>query len=466
MSARFSDDEVVQATGATRRGDAVPAGFPAVCTDTRSLTPGCLFVALQGERFDAHDFVDGAMRGGAAGAVVKRGRALPALPANFTLYEVDDTLAALGGLGALHRRRFRIPVAAVGGSNGKTTTKEMVGAILATRGPALKTEGNFNNEVGVPLTLFRLEPSHVAAVIEVGMNQPGEIERLTRRVRPDAGVITVVQPEHLEGLGSLEGVAEAEGELFRELLPQATAVVNLDDALIVHQAARSGAKHLTFGRAEGADVRLTGIETLGRDGMVATVRYAQRDWPVRLHFVGPHNAQNATAAFATALALGYSPEECVRGLETARPYARRLNILDAPNGVMVVDDCYNANPASMEAALVTLGTLVPKGGRAVAVLGDMLELGAGEFEAHAHLGELVARHASLVAFFGPRSSGGHQTAKLGEAGAHFTDVEPLVAWLTPRLVPGDVVLVKASRGMRLERVVAALTGTAAPKGSH
>ncbi|RKH66404.1 UDP-N-acetylmuramoyl-tripeptide--D-alanyl-D-alanine ligase [Corallococcus interemptor] len=466
MAARFSDDEVVQATGATRRGEPVEAGFPAVCTDTRSLTPGCLFVALQGERFDAHDFVDGAQRQGAAGAVVKRGRALPALPPGFALYEVEDTLAALGGLGALHRRRFRIPVAAVGGSNGKTTTKEMVGAILATRGPALKTEGNFNNEVGVPLTLFRLEPSHVAAVIEVGMNQPGEIERLTRKVQPDAGVITVVQPEHLEGLGSLEGVAEAEGEMFRELLPQATAVINLDDALIVRQAARSGAKQLTFGRTEGADVRLTAVHTLGRDGMVATVRYQGKDWPVRLHFVGPHNAQNATAAFATALALGYSPEECVKGLESARPYARRLNIVDGRNGVTVVDDCYNANPASMEAALVTLGTLVPDGGRAVAVLGDMLELGAGEAEEHARLGELVARHAKLVAFFGPRSAGGLGSADMGDSAAHFTEVEPLVAWLTPRLSPGDVVLVKASRGMRLERVVAALTGAAPPGGSH
>ncbi|MBL0695792.1 UDP-N-acetylmuramoyl-tripeptide--D-alanyl-D-alanine ligase [Comamonas sp. JC664] len=466
MAASFSDEEVVQATGATRRGGPAPAAYATVCTDTRALTPGCLFVALVGERFDAHAFVDAAAKGGAAGAVVARGRPLPALPEGLVLYEVEDTLRALGALGRHHRQRFRLPVCAVGGSNGKTTTKEMVGAILGTRGPALKTEGNLNNEIGVPLTLFRLEPHHVAAVIEVGMNQPGEIERLTRVVLPDAGVITVVQPEHLEGLGSIEGVAAAEGELFQEMGHGTTIVVNVDDALIPAQAERSTAQRLTFGRAEHADVRLADVKTLGREGMVATVRHLGREWPVRLHFVGPHNAQNATAAFAVALALGYTPEECVRGLESARPYSRRLNVVDGQHGVTVIDDCYNANPASMDAALETLGTLVSAGGRAVVVLGDMLELGPGELEEHARLGRQVPSHATLAAFFGPRSLKGWESASMGESAAHFTEVEPLMAWLSPRLREGDVVLVKGSRGMRLERVVAALTGSAVPGGNH
>jgi UDP-N-acetylmuramoyl-tripeptide--D-alanyl-D-alanine ligase len=243
-------------------------------------------------------------------------------------------------------------------------------------------------------------------------------------------------------------------------------VVNVDDPLIPKQAARSKAKRLTFGRAEGADVRLVGVETRGREGMVATVRCSGRDWPVRLHFIGPHNAQNATAAFALALALGYSPEECVRGLETARPYARRLNVVDGKGGVTVIDDCYNANPASMDAALETLGTLVPAGGRPVVVLGDMLELGPGELEEHTRLGGRVPGHAKLAAFFGPRSVKGWEAASMGNSAAHFTEVEPLVAWLSPQLRAGDVVLVKASRGMRLERVVAALTGAATPGGNH
>ncbi|ATB27824.1 UDP-N-acetylmuramoyl-tripeptide--D-alanyl-D-alanine ligase [Melittangium boletus] len=465
MSVRFSDEQVVQAAGATRRGG-VAARFQAVCTDTRALTPGCLFVALQGERFDAHDFLAQAAQGGATGAVVKRGRALPPLPEGFALYEVEDTLQALGALGRAHRERFRIPVGAVGGSNGKTTTKEMVGAILSTRGPALKTEGNFNNEIGVPLTLFRLEPSHVAAVVELGMNQPGEMTRLTRVARPDAAVITVVQPEHLEGLGSLEGVAEAEGEMFRELPPESVAVVNLDDALIPAQAARGRAKQLTFGRHPDAQVRLAQVTPRGRQGLDMTVRYQGQDWPVRLGFVGEHNALNATGAFALAVALGYSPDECVKGLESARPYARRLNVVDAPHGVTVVDDCYNANPASMGAALDTLRSLVGPGGRAVAVLGDMLELGPGELEEHARLGGLAASRAELVAFFGPRSRQGLDAAGLGDRAAHFTEVEPLLAWLQSKLKAGDVVLVKASRGMRLERVVAGLTGVTPTAGGH
>lgn len=462
--ARFTAQEILEATKA-RACAAGPGTFSAVCTDTRALLPGSLFVALVGERYDAHQFLDQAARGGAVGAVVEAGLARAATPEGFALFEVSSTLEALGALARLHRRRFGGPVGAVGGSNGKTTTKEMVGAILATRGPALKTEGNFNNEIGVPLTLFRLEPTQVAAVVELGMNHAGEVARLTAIAEPDAGLITVVQPEHLEGLGSLEGVARAEGELFFGLKPSATAVVNLDDPLIVAQAKASGAKTLTFGRAEEAQVRLVSVEARGREGLTATVRHAGVDHPIRLAFIGEHNAQNATGAFALALALGYSPAECVAGLEAARPYARRLNVVEAPGGVTVIDDCYNANPASMQAALETLRTLA-QGGRAIAVLGDMLELGSGEEEAHRELGARAAALAQKVAFFGPRSASGAEAAVAQRLEArHFTEVEPLVDWVKPELKAGDVVLVKGSRGMRLERVVAALTGQPAG-GAH
>lgn len=454
----FTDSEVLSATGATRRGTAPLSAFTAVCTDTRALSKGCLFVALRGERFDAHDFLSAARDGGTEAVVVEAGRAVPE---GLCAYEVTDTLAALGALARYHRRRFRIPLGAVGGSNGKTTTKEMVAAILGTRGPALRTEGNFNNEVGLPLTLFRLAPEHVAGVVELGMNHAGEMTRLARVSEPDAAVITVVQPEHLEGLGSLEGVAAAEGELFRALGPHATAVVNLDDAHVVAQAAGLG-RVLTFGRAAGADVRLLRVDRHGRDGMTAHVQARGEVHPVRLHFVGEHNAQNATAAFALCLALGYAPAECRAGLERARPYVRRLNVLDAPGGITVIDDCYNANPASMAAALDTLDDLAP-GGRAFAVLGDMLELGASEREDHAELGKLAGKKADVLAFFGPRSAYGFAADVTGVR-RHFLEVEPLVQWLRSLLQPGDVVLVKGSRGMRLERVVAALTGQPASGG--
>ena len=313
---------------------------------------------------------------------------------------------------------------------------------------------------------YKLEPRHVAAIIEMGMNHKGEIARLTRIAKPDAGLITVVQAAHLEGLGSIDGVAEAKGELFHNLPEHAVAVVNADDARIVKQAVSSGRKTLTFGRAEAAEVRLASVEPNGKSGLGVTVRESGRDWPIALRLVGEHNAMNATGAFALGLALGYRPEECVRGLEAAQGHARRLQIHDAPNGVTVVDDCYNANPASMAAALEALGTLSAEG-RAVAVLGDMLELGKGEAAEHLELGRRVSDSASLVAFFGPRSKAGFEVAakKLGKSAAHFEDIQQLVSWLSPQLKSGDVVLVKGSRGMKLERAVDALVGHATG-GAH
>ncbi len=463
MAPRFTSEEVVLATGARKSGAPV-AAFDGVTTDTRAPVKGGLFVALVGERFDAHDFLAGAVQGGAIGLVVLQGRGAMA-PAGVAVFEVPDTQVALGALARLHRRRFSIPIGAVTGSNGKTTTKELIGSILATRGNALKTQGNLNNEIGVPLTLFGLEATHAAAIVEMGMNHAGEIERLTAIAEPDAGLITVVQPAHLEGLGSLEGVAKAKGELFRGLSAKATAVVNLDDPRVAAQAQGIRARRLTFGRAAGADVRLIEVTPLGFEGQRLTLAAQGKTWSVTLFLVGAHNAMNATGAFAMGLALGVAPEDCVRGLEAARAHARRLEIAKLPTGVTVVDDCYNANPSSMTAALETLGTLA-QGGRPIAVLGDMLELGAGEAEAHAAMGPTAAIHARRVAFFGPRMRAAYERAKasLGDSAAHFEDVAPLVAWVTKDLHSGDVVLVKGSRGMRLERVVEGLTG--AKQGAH
>jgi len=458
---RFSHAEVLAATGARPTG--IPSsGLEGVSTDSRTLTPGALFVALRGERYDAHAFLADVAARGAAGAVVQVGHPRSEVPPGFPLYEVSDTLQALGALGQLHRRRFRLPLGAVGGSNGKTTTKEMVGAILAVRGPALKTEGNLNNEVGLPLTLLRLRAEHVAAVVELGMNHPGEMARLTALAEPDAALITTIQPEHLEGLGSIEGVAEAEGELFAGLAARATAVVNLDDPHVTRQGARARGPRRTFGRAAGAEVRLREATPRGKSGLSLVIEAGGRPWPVSLGFVGAHNALNATGAFALAMALGYRPEECVQGLEAARPYARRLNVVEAAGGWTVVDDCYNANPASMAAALDTVRTLAGAG-RVVAVLGDMLELGPGEREEHVALGARVSQAAALAAFLGPRSAWTAAAAR-GIESAHFLEVEDAWRWLGPRLRPGDLVLVKGSRGMRLERMVEKLTGVAASGG--
>jgi UDP-N-acetylmuramoyl-tripeptide--D-alanyl-D-alanine ligase len=464
VAVRFSEEQVLSATGGRRLRTAARSAFGAVCTDTRKLEPGCLFVALVGERFDAHDFLSQAAAAGAAGAVVQAGRQLPPLPEALGLYAVPDTLVALGALARFHRFRFKLPVGAVGGSNGKTTTKEMVAAILETRGPALRTLGNYNNEVGLPLTLFRLEPRHVAAVVELGMNHAGEMTRLAQIAQPDAAVLTVIQPEHLEHLGTLEGVAKAEAELFRALSPDAVAVVNLDEPLIVAQARGLDCRQLTFGRAQGADVQLVGVDKRGREGLLARIREAGATHEVPLAFLGEHNAHNATAAFALARALGYPTQACVEGLTKARPYARRLNLVDAPGGVTVLDDCYNANTQSVVAALDTAKDLaLSQGGRAVAVLGDMLELGPGELDEHRAVGAHARDAAEVLALFGPRSRATLEAAGKGE---HFFEVDALVGWLRPQLRQGDVVLVKGSRGMRLERVVDALCGRPAGEGGH
>ena len=469
MAIRLSEEQVLKATGATRSRIGARASYLAVCTDTRHVVQGCLFVALKGERFDAHDFLFQAAEGGAAGVLIEKGRDVKLPGPDVAVYEVDDTLKALGALAHCHRTRFKKPVGAVTGSNGKTTTKEMIAAILATRGPALHTEGNLNNEIGVPMTLFNLEPRHIAAIIEMGMNHAGEIARLCAIAAPDAGMITVVQRAHLEGLGSIEGVAAAKGELFAGLAPGATAVVNLDDPRIAEQAQRlaSGVKTLTYGRTAGSHVQLSTVEMHGRDGLAIVITHDGKPWPIALNLIGDHNAMNATGAFAMAIALGFTSNECVRGLEAAQAHARRLQVVAGLNGVTVIDDCYNANPASMGAALDALSGLSVES-RAIAVLGDMLELGAGEAAEHSQLGVKASDQTSLIAFFGERMKIAHMQAvkKLKTNARHFFEIQPLLAWLQGELKAGDVVLVKGSRGMKLERVVEALTGTASAGGKH
>jgi UDP-N-acetylmuramoyl-tripeptide--D-alanyl-D-alanine ligase len=463
MSAAFTAREILEATGGAVRGS-LAERFAGVSTDTRSIPEGALFVALEGDTFDAHDFLDKAREAGAAGAVVRRGARVPA---GLCAIEVDDTLAALGGIARYHRRRFAIPVGAVTGSNGKTTTKEMIGAILAAGGASLKTEGNLNNEVGVPLTLLRLTSEHRSAVVEMGMNHEGELARLSAIAEPDCAEIVSVGPAHLAALKTVEAVARAKGEIFLGLKPEGLAIASADVPLLRAQARASGRRVLLFGRSPDAQVQLARVEGRGAQGLEVAIRHQGREHRCRLSFLGEHNALNACAAFAMGASLGASPEQCVAGLEAARPWAHRLALVEAPGGFAVIDDCYNANPASTAAALDTLASL---GGerRRVAVLGDMLELGEAEEGSHRAIGEKAAEVAPLVVAFGPRAKSLFEAARAKGAEAfHFEDPAAAggaVELLKKRLRPGDLVLVKGSRGMKMERIVEGLTGVSG--GAH
>jgi len=434
--------------------------FSSVSTDTRTLNPGALFVALQGANHDGQAFVAKAAQQGARGALVLRGFVPKALlPADFALLEVEDTLKALGQLARFHRGRHPIPLGAVTGSSGKTTTKELVASMLRQRGKALATEGNLNNEIGLPLTLLGLSAEHWAGVVEMGMNAPGEIARLAAMAMPNVGLISAVHEAHLAGLGSLEAIAKAKGELFEALPPEAMALLCMDEPRIVAQARRCEAKQFRYGRSEGADLRLVKEVSLGTGGQHLRWEWQGQLVEAQLPLLGAHNALNATAAFAMGLALGCSVAECLRGLEAAKAAPRRLSMRRGVAGALILDDCYNANPASMRAAVQTAVQLALPG-RPVLVLGDMLELGGSEEEAHARMGALAAKQARAAVFIGKRMRLAWEEARahLGEAALWFEEAEAALKeeGLLQLLQAGEVVLVKASRSMRLERIVEAL----------
>jgi UDP-N-acetylmuramoyl-tripeptide--D-alanyl-D-alanine ligase len=435
-------------------------GADVVCTsvsiDTRTLQPGALYVALQGQNFDGHDFVDAARRQGAAAAMVHRPgpHALPTL-------QVDDTRLALGRLAAAWRARHNIPVVAVTGSNGKTTVKEMVAAILAQRGEVLATQGNLNNDIGVPLTLLRLRDSHYCAVIEMGANHPGEIAYVAQLARPGIGVVTNAGAAHLEGFGSLEGVARAKGELFQSLDADGVAVLNADDRFAPLWAQLIGARAtLRFGVEQAADVSVVpGTEQM-EIGDALTMRFTLRspagDIPIRMQLCGRHNVSNACAATAAALAAGAGVADIQRGLASLQAVKGRLQLKRAMAGVRVLDDTYNANPTSLRAALQVL---VAAPGKKILVLGDMGELGAGAEGLHGELGE-EARDAGVEQLFTVGELTRFTAQRFGAGARHFATQEELIAVLRAELGAGQqqvvTVLVKGSRRMQMERVVAAL----------
>ena len=424
------------------------AAFPRVVTDTRALQPGDLFVALAGERFDAHDFLADAAAKGAVGALVSR-----RVEAPIAQVQVADTLDGLQRYAADWRRRYAGPVIGVTGSNGKTTTKQLLAALFAARGPVLYTEGNLNNHIGVPLTLCRLRADHATAVIEMGANHAGEIALLASLARPQVGIVTQAGDAHLEGFGSREGVAQAKGEMFEALGTDGTAIINADDAYAPLWTKLAGRRRIVrFGFAAEAEVSALAVEA-GSDGSRFTLRTPAGIAPVQLPLPGAHNVANALAAAAAGHALGLSSEEIAAGLARVEAPKGRVAVKAHASGARLIDDSYNANPTSLDAAVQLLAR---ESGTRLLVLGDMAELGPDAARLHAEAG---ARAKALgldgLHTVGPLSQ--HAAAAFGSGAAAHRDLAELVAALRPRLAPGTTVLVKGSRSARMERVVAALT---------
>ena len=458
---RFPVDWMVQAArGRLVRGSA-EGEFSGVSNDTRTITPGALYVALVGKQFDGHRFCAEALQRGAAGVMARQGRTRGLhLPANARVIEVDETLRALGRMARAHRRRIDIPVVAITGSNGKTSTKEMAAAILETRFRVLKTEGNLNNLIGLPLTLLRLDETHDVAVLELGMNHAGEIRDMTRICDPTVGVITNVGPAHIEHFASLEAIARAKGELCRTMR-RGTIVVNADDPRVVAQARATPHRRITFGVIRRAQIRAERIRRDGIDAQRFTLVAGGRRTPIRLPAPGRHSLSNALAAAGSAFAVGLGPLEVGEGLARFENTKWRMQIMKLGRNIILINDCYNANPASMEAALRAFVEM--KGSaRGFVVLGDMLELGRHSERAHRDLGRLVKDLGIEVLL----TCGKEARAIAEEAGTPGspTDVhmgesyEELAAKLRTMTRGNDWVLVKGSRGMEMEKIVERFVG--------
>ncbi len=466
----FRVDELAAAVRGRIVAGRPEARIDAISTDTRRLPRGAMYWALKGERFDGSAFVSEALSAGACGAVVAD-TSLPD-PAvwrdrDAAILAVADPLRALQDAAAAYRARFQIPVVGVTGSNGKTTTKDMVAAIVTRRGPVLKTQGNLNNHIGVPLTLFGLSSAHHVAVVELGINHHGEMTRLCEIARPTVGVITNVGHAHLEGFGGIDGVAQAKGELFAALPPDGTAALNADDARVL--ALRKGLRcdSLTFGFGD-ADVRGRVVDESTRTGTRVEIRYAGATVTCFLPVIGRHNALNAVAAAGVAVALHVDLEAIQRGLEAFRPAAMRSELVSTPAGIDVFNDAYNANPSSMQRALETVARL--RGAGCVwAVLGEMRELGEASETLHREVGRAAARAAldGLVAV-GPAARWLADEARKAGMPARTIEWVETAAEAMPVIAawsrPGDLVLVKGSRRVGLERVVVGL-GVAVAKAA-
>jgi len=452
--------EILEATCGQQLGGVDAGSFTRVGIDSRALDPDSLFVAIKGERHDGHDFIQEVIDQGCRGILMaaQRQKDLPVsrwAKEGVTLVAVADTIRALGALAAFRRLQAGISLVAITGSNGKTSTRRMTAAVMGMRFGTLASSGNFNNEIGLPLTLLGLARDHSMAVVELGMNHPGEIARLTRICNPQIGVITNVAPAHLEGVQSLDGVRRAKGELLHEMTPGGRAVLNADDPSLVRLGAATEHKVLWFGINAKAQVRATNIAASPL-GSRFTLHLPDGRVPIGLNLPGGFMVGNALAAAGAGHLAGCTPDQIKAGLESVAPAPGRMVHVKTARGLEIVDDTYNANPGSMAAAFETMAVLSPDHSW-VLVCGDMLELGQEAPLWHRRIGrEAVERGAAAVYAHGPHSpqvARGAREAGLEAARVLTGDKADLVEALQNHLKPPVWALVKGSRGMAMETVV-------------
>ncbi len=449
--------EIVEATGGQLVSGSIETAVSGVSTDSRKINTGCLFIPLIGERFNGHDYIGKALEEGAAAVLTAQE---VSAAEDRCVIKVGDTSRALRDLAAFYRKKFSIPFVGITGSVGKTSTKDMIACVVGSRLKVLKTEGNLNNEIGVPLTIFNLDRNHEAAVLEMGMSGAGEISRLTAIIRPDVAVITNIGMSHIEKLGSRQNILKAKLEILEALNPGGLVVLNGDDALLAGMKDLLKFRTVFYGMDEGVDYRACNINSHGESGTFFDLAAGGREYNIHIPVPGVHNVHNALAAAAVGCELGIPMEDVVKGITDFSPSKMRMDII-LFNGMKIINDAYNASPNSMEAGISVLCEIGLKS-RKIAVLGDMLELGEWAEEAHFNVGKYAsaagtdeiiavgdnARFIAEGALFA-----GHPQGKV----KYFQENAEALTHLQKDLKPGDVVLVKGSRGMKMEEIVKALT---------
>ena len=460
---KFLLSEIVTATGGVLKSQGGDTYFKGISTDSRKIKPGELFMAIKGENFDGHTFIAKAIGSGATGIIYsKKENIKQAVLASqrVVFIEIKDAFDALHNLAIFYRKKFPIPLIGITGSNGKTTVKEMVDFILRKKFKTIKNPGNFNNHIGLPLSLLPLESKHQIAIMEMGMSRPGEIRELCRIAMPDAGIITNAGLAHAENFKSIKEIAKCKAELVYSLPPGGVAIVNGDDPNLVDAVKNYRGRKMFFGKEAGNEIKAEKIESKGL-GINFMMLVGGEKIGVRLHTIGEHNVYNALAASACSYYFGVSPGEIKKGLESYKGIHLRMELIKTQRGINILNDSYNANPSSMSTALDAFEK-IRVSGRKILLLGDMLELGKFAKTSHRGIGSIVGKgQYDLLLTAGPLAKEiAMESVKKGmpwDRVRSFSSTDKILKILKEELIPGDWLLVKGSRGMKLDEIVNEIT---------